>query len=96
MWAALRKEHRFAAGTSLLLLETESADVLQAYFLLSARGKGLFLAALLGLQVASFSFCLLQFVFVLQIPLLARILIILDLIMEDMGMKLRQMVTEDL
>ena len=78
MWAALRKEHRFAAGTSLLLLETESADVLQAYFLLRARGKGLFLASLLGLQVAGFSFCLLQFVFVPQIPLLARILIFLD------------------
>lgn len=96
MWAALRKEHRFAAGAFLLLLETESADVLQAYFLLSARGKVLFLASLLGLQVDGFSFCLLQFVFVPRIPLLVSILIILDLIMEDVGMKLRQMVTEDL
>lgn len=64
MWAVLRKEHRFAAGAFLLLLETESADVLQAYFLLSARGKVLFLASLLGLQVDGFSFCLLLFVFV--------------------------------
>lgn len=96
MWAAQRKEHRFAAETFLLLLETESAEVLQVYFFLSARGKRLFLASLLGLQVAGFSFCLLQFVFVPRIPLLVSILIILDLIMEDVGMKLGQMVTEDL
>lgn len=55
MWAAQRKEHRFAAETFLLLLETESAEVLQVYFFLSARGKRLFLASLLGLQVAGFS-----------------------------------------
>lgn len=96
MWAAQRKEHRFAAETFLLLLETESAEVLQVYFFLSARGKRLFMASLLDLQVAGFSFCLLQFVFVPRIPLLVSILIILDLIMEDVGMKLGQMVTEDL